>query len=225
MTNPHHATSFRSIGVDDILRQAGDRRLVVIAPHPDDETLGCGNLVAHAVRRGVKVAVIALTDGDASHPRSGRWPPAALGRLRIAELRRALARLGAGHAPLRRFGWGDGQVSAHGRARRLSGCLVALRAGVVLVTSDADHHLDHQAAFCLACRATRSLGLPLVRYAVWSRANADVRVGGRYKSAKRWAVAAHRSQVGGYIVDDAAGFRFSPTTLANLVGGGEQFQT
>ena len=224
MTNHHRATSFRTIGVDDILRQAGDRRLVVIAPHPDDETLGCGGLVAHAVRRGVRVAVVLLTDGDASHPGSERWPPAALGQLRIGELKRALARLGAGDALLRRLGWGDGKVSAHGKSLRLSSCLVALRAGVVLVTSDDDHHLDHQAAFSVAHQATRTLGLPLVSYAVWSRANTDMRVAGRYRSVKHWAVAAHRSQVGGYIADDPAGFRLSPTTLANLIGGSEQFQ-
>ena len=225
MTNPHRAPSFRSIGAGDILRRVGDRRLVVIAPHPDDETLGCGGLIAHAVRHGIKVAVIVLTDGDASHPGSERWSPTALGQLRIGELKRALARLGASHAPLRRLGWGDGQVANQGRVRRLSSCLTSLRAGVVLVTSDADHHSDHQAAFRLTCAATRCLGLPLIRYAVWSRADDGARVVARYRAEKRRAIAAHRSQVGGYIADDPAGFRLSPATLANLVGGSEQFQT
>ncbi len=223
MTNPHRAPSFRSIDAGDIVRRVGNRRLVVIAPHPDDETLGCGGLIARAVRHSVKVAVIVLTDGDASHPGSKRWPPGALGHLRIGELKRALARLGASDAPLRRLGWGDGKVATQGRARRLSSCLVALRAGVVLVTSDADHHPDHQAAFRLARAATRRLGLPLIRYAVWSRADNGERVAGRYRAEKRWAIAAHRSQVGGYIADDPAGFRLSPTALSTLIGGSEQF--
>lgn len=55
-----------------IIRAVGTRRLVIVAPHPDDETLGCGLLIAAAVRAGVRVAVIALTDGQASHPGSRR---------------------------------------------------------------------------------------------------------------------------------------------------------
>lgn len=208
-----------------ILRLANGRRLVVIAPHPDDETLGCGALMASALRRGVPVGVIALTDGDASHPSSRRWPPAALGRLRCGEQRRALARLGAGSSPVRRIGWGDGRIAGDADGRRLGRALVALHAGVVLVTSDADHHPDHQAAARLARSAARRLGLPLVTYAVWSRVNAVKSGSGRYRTRKRWAMAAHRSQVAGYIADDPAGFRLSPAALASLIAGPEQFFT
>ena len=74
---------------------------------------------------------------------SERWQPATLGRVRIGELKRALARLGASDAPLRRLVWGDGQVSKHGQARCLSSHLMGLHAGLVLVTSEADHHPNH----------------------------------------------------------------------------------
>ena len=198
-------------------------RLVVVAPHPDDETLGCGSLIARAVNRSIGVAVIALTDGDASHPGSQRWPPAALGALRAAEMRRALARLGAGNAPIRRLGWRDGRVTTDGDAGRLARVLVELRAGVVLVTSDADHHPDHQAAARLARAATRRLGLALVRYAVWSRVGGPKHRPDQYRAAKHWAMAAHRSQVAPYIADDPGGFRLSPTALASLTGGAETF--
>ena len=224
MTNPYRSTPFRSLDPATLLRWTGDRRLIVVAPHPDDETLGCGGLIAQAVRRGVKVAVVALTDGNASHPRSEKWPRARLGQLRIGELKRALRRLGGGDVPLRRLGWGDGEIGRQGCARRLCSSLVTLRAGVVLVTSDADHHPDHQAAFRLAQAATRALGLPLIRYAVWSRVNERGRLANRYRAAKRWAIAAHRSQVGGYIADDPAGFRLSPAALASLVDGSESFR-
>lgn len=206
-----------------MLRLAKRGRLVIVAPHPDDETLGCGALITSAVRYGVPVGVIALTDGDASHPSSQRWPPAALGRLRSGEQRRALARLGAGDAPVRRFGWGDGRVTGDAGGCRLSRQLVALRAGVVLVTSDADHHPDHQAASRLAQVAARHLSLPLVHYAVWSRVDAPQRGSTCYRLKKSWAMAAHRSQVAGYIADDPAGFRLSPAALASLISGPEQF--
>ena len=225
VTNTRRAPSFRSISPLDVLRRAGDRCTVIIAPHPDDETLGCGRLLAHAARRGVSVAVIVLTDGDASHLASKRWPPAALGRLRIGEMKRALARLGAGDAPIRRLGWPDGQVSTHGRMRQLATYLLSLNAGIVIFSSNADHHPDHQAAFRLARAATHRLGLLLVSYAVWSRANTAPAIIGRHRDAKRWAINAHRSQVGGYIADDPAGFRLAPRILACLVDGTEQLQS
>lgn len=223
MTNPHRQTAFRTVAPRTVLRLAKARRLVVIAPHPDDETLGCGSLIARAARTGVRVGLIALTDGDASHPGSRRWPPAVLGRLRRGEQRRAMARLGSGRAPIVRLGWGDGRVAAAGDLRRLCSRLVALRAGVVLVTSDADHHPDHQAAARLARAAAHRLGLPLLLYAVWSRVGTPRREPDRYRAAKRWAVAAHRSQVGGFIADDPAGFRLSPASLTSLIDGAEHF--
>lgn len=45
-------------------------RLVVLAAHPDDETLGAGGLIADAAARGVPVTVVVVTDGAASHPGS-----------------------------------------------------------------------------------------------------------------------------------------------------------
>lgn len=223
MPNPRRPAAFRRILAGGILRLAKGRRIVIIAPHPDDETLGCSKLIASAARHGARIAVIALTDGDASHPASRRWPPAALGKLRGGEQRRALARLGAADAPVRRFGWRDGRVAQVTDVRRLSRQLVALQAGIVLVTSDADHHPDHQAAALLARAAARGLGLPLVLYAVWSRVDAAQRVPGRDQTRKRWAIAAHRSQIAGYIADDPAGFRLSPAVLASLVSGTERF--
>ncbi len=223
MPNPRRPAAFRPILPAGIIRLARGRRIVVIAPHPDDETLGCGSLIADATRRGARVGVIALTDGDASHPSSQRWPPAALGGVRRGEQRRALARLGAGGASVRRLGWGDGRVRQIANGHRMTRQLVALRTGVVLVTSDADHHPDHQAAARLARAAARRLGLPLITYAVWSRVDAVQRGPGRNRARKRWAIAAHRSQVAGYIADDTAGFRLSAAVLASLVSGAERF--
>lgn len=40
-------------------------RIVVFSPHPDDETLGCGGLIARARRAGARVDVVFFTNGDA----------------------------------------------------------------------------------------------------------------------------------------------------------------
>ena len=38
-------------------------RLLVLAPHPDDEVIGCGGLIALHVREGRQVRVVVVTDG------------------------------------------------------------------------------------------------------------------------------------------------------------------
>ena len=92
-----------------------------------------------------------------------------------------------------------------------------------MVTADADHHPDHQAAAQLTRAAARRLRLPLVYYAVWSRVDTPRPGSTGYRRQKSWAMAAHRSQVAGYIADDPAGFRMSPGALASLISGSEQF--
>ena len=41
-----------------------DARVLVFAPHPDDETIGAGGLIFHLARRGVPVRVVFVTNGD-----------------------------------------------------------------------------------------------------------------------------------------------------------------
>ena len=58
---------------------------VVIAPHPDDEVLGVGGLLTLLARTGTAVHIVAVTDGEASHPESPTLTPRALAARRIAE--------------------------------------------------------------------------------------------------------------------------------------------
>ncbi|MFN4032756.1 MAG: PIG-L deacetylase family protein [Fimbriimonadales bacterium] len=91
---PHRWQPFPSL-------HAGDR-LLIIAPHPDDEVLGCGGLIAAAVAQGAPVRVVYLTNGDgftAAAALTARATPHAdeclqLGRLRQAEASNALQLLG-----------------------------------------------------------------------------------------------------------------------------------
>ena len=85
------------------------RRLVVVAPHPDDEVLGAGGLLQYMAAVGVETLVVAVTDGEAFYPGAaaqGYDLPA----MRAAESQVALERLGCGTTPIQRLGFPDGAV-------------------------------------------------------------------------------------------------------------------
>ncbi|MDX9690453.1 MAG: PIG-L family deacetylase [Alphaproteobacteria bacterium] len=67
--------------------------LLVIAPHPDDETLGCGALIARYVATGHKVRIMIVTDGRYSSP-STKLSPDDIARLRHHEAQNAIRTLG-----------------------------------------------------------------------------------------------------------------------------------
>ncbi len=225
--NPRPHPPFRTVRLTKrvSVRLAAHRCVVVLVPHPDDETLGCGLLIARLVRAGVRVAIVAMTSGDASHPGSRRWPPAALARLRQGELRRAVQRLGARRATVRFMGWHDGRLQDEGEARRIGALCHAMDAGLILASSASDHHPDHKACARIGMEVSRRLGVPLVQYAVWSRlAGATGRRGhDRHRPAKAWAAAAHRSQVGDYISDAPQGFRLSSQNLKQFINEPERY--
>ncbi len=94
------------------------QRVLIVAPHPDDEVLGCGGVIAAAVRMGVPVRVVYLTCGDgyagAATLLARRTPTPddflALGSLRIEEARRSAQRLGLTPDALVFLGYPDRQL-------------------------------------------------------------------------------------------------------------------
>jgi len=71
------------------------RRVVIVAPHPDDEVLGAGGLLAATAREGREQLLVAVTDGLGSHPGSRLWPASVLGAQRRGESAAALRELDA----------------------------------------------------------------------------------------------------------------------------------
>ncbi len=67
--------------------------IVVFAPHPDDESLGCGGLISEAVEQGIPVHVVMVSDGGASHPGSRKFPPKRVIAIRRSETLAALSAL------------------------------------------------------------------------------------------------------------------------------------
>ena len=86
--------AMRALPVADLEALTGDGPLLVLAPHPDDESLGCGGIIAEARARGHAVYVTVVTDGTASHPGSRTHTAARLQAVREKEVQAAVAELG-----------------------------------------------------------------------------------------------------------------------------------
>jgi LmbE family N-acetylglucosaminyl deacetylase len=158
-------TSLPRVAAAD-LRPAGP--VVVLAPHPDDETLGAGGtLAAWAAAGDLEVTVVAVTDGEGSHPGSPTLDPEELAERRHDERRRALETLGLDDPVLVRAGLPDGGVAGHRGA--LSEVLDdVLRPGAtVLAPIPGDGHPDHDVVAEVAGDVAARRGVALWRYAVW----------------------------------------------------------
>ena len=224
----------------DVTTIVGRAPLLVLAPHADDESLGCGGLIARACAAGLEVHVAVLTDGTMSHPHSAAYPAARLRTVREAEAAEAVAMLGVKPGRLVFLRYKDAAAPRSGRALRDAGDRLAalMRArgiGTVLASWRHDPHCDHVAAHRIAARACRLTGARQLAYAVWGwtlpaeRRLPRVRVRGwRLEIAaelpvKRRAIACHRSQMTGMILDDPSGFVLPEGLLGLCDRGFESF--
>jgi LmbE family N-acetylglucosaminyl deacetylase len=141
-------------------------RVVVVAPHPDDEVLGCGGALAQLAWAGHEIVVVGVTDGEGSHPGSMAWTPTLLARQRRRERLAGLARLGLS-SPVHALGLPDGGVAQQevSLAERL-GDLLQPR-DVVMTTWRLDGHPDHEAVGRAAAAATSQRGCRLWEVPVW----------------------------------------------------------
>jgi LmbE family N-acetylglucosaminyl deacetylase len=154
-------------------------RVAILAPHPDDESLGTGGLIQQAVAAGAEIRVLFITDGDNNPwpqrfverrwfidaPERARW-----GARRRLEGQRALDLLSDGRATSESLGLPDAGTLALWEAG-LPGPRPALeklfrdwRPTVVVVPSEVDRHPDHVAAHEYGLDAVRATGLHCLVY-------------------------------------------------------------
>jgi LmbE family N-acetylglucosaminyl deacetylase len=219
----------------DITTESAARSALVLAPHPDDETIACGATIARKVACGTPVQVVVATDSP-----DGR---------RRHECAEACRRLGVGPDALHFLGFPDGALET--RARELDAALRGLveqfRPEELLAPISVDAHPDHRVLAesvervrCDARRPDMRGDLIVLSYPVWfwnrwawvdrsTRLRSQrvelvrrplvatftmrprvVRTGG-FLAHKRNALAAHASQ------------RLDPTWLAMFLGSEELF--
>ena len=132
---------------------------LVIAAHPDDESLGAGGLVAALHGRGVRIEFLLATRGDAAHA-------ADLSSWRCAEFAAAVAQLAPGSSVIE-LSLPDGRLREHVRELAVRVADAARRADVIIAPWRGDGHGDHTAAGEVAAAVAARAGLPLLEYPVW----------------------------------------------------------
>jgi LmbE family N-acetylglucosaminyl deacetylase len=142
--------------------------LVVVAPHPDDETLGFGATAAMARSMGIDVTVVAVTDGGGSVPGLSELERTWLEKTRRVEMRNATSILGLGEAICLELP--DGYLAEREAelTERLAEIMAARPAGTwCAATWRGDGHPDHEAVGRSAAAVVERTDARLLEYPVW----------------------------------------------------------
>lgn len=195
----------------DVTSQTATRSCLVLAPHPDDETLGCGATIMRKVAACTPVQVVIATDGRHSH-HSTKLSVNAFVEIREEEARRAAAILGLSHEDVVFLRIEDGRLADHRRLLRdrLIDILDWMNPEEIFVSSIIDTHPDHRLLAKLArelAQARRDRPPLLYEYPIWFWDPRSWRHGHllelrarivrteEFRIRKSEAIAAYRSQV------------------------------
>ncbi len=149
-----------------------DGAVIVLAAHPDDESLGAGGLIARLHGAGVPVSVLLCTAGEASHPGSPTTTPDRLAARRLLEFGAALTRLAPG-APWQYLQLPDGRLAAHREQIRSALSVAAAGSGhnggpvIVMAPYRHDGHTDHDTVGSVAAEVCAAQGHGLLEYPIW----------------------------------------------------------
>lgn len=202
--------------------------ILVIAPHPDDETIGCGGTICLHTKRGDCVTVVFLSSGELGLKHltcEKAWA------MREKEAKAAATILGV--ARLRFLRQPDWMLGDHLKpaARELRPILRAEAPQLIYVPHLLEWHPDHQAALPILRRALKGWrgALPELRaYEVWTPLATHDQVEDitRMMPRKLKALRAHRSQMGEFKYERAVrGLNAFRGELAAKCRYAEVFQT
>ena len=218
---------------------------VVIAPHPDDESLGCGGTIALLKKAAKPVKIIFVSDGSMSHPNSKKYPVNKLIKLRQQEAIRAAEILGVPKTDciflllkdsLLPGNFDPGFTSA---VNLVATQLQKLQPSTILLPWKNDPHKDHRACWQMVNAALQQCGLQalLFHYLIWFWERGKLGKNDPLLKKINWrkvdisevvknkeaAIAAHGSQVTALVDDDADGFTLSPEVLSHFNDSFELF--
>jgi LmbE family N-acetylglucosaminyl deacetylase len=204
---------------------------LIVAPHADDESLGCGGVISLLRKYGQTVYIVLLSDGTLSHPNSKEYPAEKLRDLREKELLDAAAILGVSSENIIFCRYKDRNVpSTHHEkfdetVTNISKMINILKPDSIFVPWRRDPHPDHKAAFQLIS-SSDTLNAKIYEYPIWLEelGNTDDQPTNEESmpfrlnissvvNQKQDAISQHRSQITDLINDDPEGFQLSQEML------------
>jgi LmbE family N-acetylglucosaminyl deacetylase len=119
---------------------------LIIAPHPDDETIGCAIMIMRKIDAGADVHIVIASDGERSR-RASHHGPTGLASLRRQEALTAIAILGVPAENVTFLGFPDGRLAQHEAELRSRLAEIADRfpTDQIIGPALADAHPDHRA--------------------------------------------------------------------------------
>lgn len=168
----------------DATGQSSLRSCLVIAPHPDDETLGCGATIARKVQAKRRVNVMVCTDGRHSH-HSSLIPPNDLAQIREVECTEACKTLGVPKEDIEFLRYEDSHLSHRmdDLFHEITDAVAACKPDEILSPSPIDRNPDHRAIAAVMDELVRRgvVSCPVLEYPVW------------FWTARAWAKDSHGS--------------------------------
>lgn len=212
---------------------------LVVAPHPDDETLGCGAVIARAKASGQKVRVVIMTDGAAAG-KSAKITPEQLAHIRHEETLQAGKALGLAPEDIVFLRFPDTQTHLHveAMAAALRQQIADFQPQQIFSPFGIDLNPDHVSVATAMDRLVKNneVSCPVYEYPVWlplksllltpfsaeHKGRIRFNDSSAFLGAKRAALDAHRTQIENITGEDTW-FTLSPQFLARFFYGFELF--
>jgi LmbE family N-acetylglucosaminyl deacetylase len=151
--------------------QPPEKPTVILSPHPDDETLGSGGLIARLRSKGTDVTVIAVTDGENAYGDNG-----GLGEIREREQTNALGKLGVDPQHVIRFRFPDsGLKDCERRLVEVLQSVVTVNTHIIAPWRQ-DFHPDHEVCGRAAEAIARDREVQLTSYFFWTWHRGDRKI-------------------------------------------------
>jgi LmbE family N-acetylglucosaminyl deacetylase len=213
--------------------KSATQSILIVAPHSDDETLGCGGAIALLRQLDIIIKVLVVSDGTKSHPNSQTYPSHVLKKLREQESLAALNILGVTASAVTFWGMPDGAVDLSIQSEQAillaKQYLKDLQPSIMFLPWRKDNHRDHRASWQLLNTASQNLvnSPRILEYPIWGSIKQkdpmtesincwrlDI---SSVLELKQKAISQYRSQIGDLIDDDPQGFCLTPEMLQNFI--------
>lgn len=143
---------------------------IVLAPHPDDETFGCGQLISKMISSGKEITVVLFSGGGASHHGCCDLAPDEIATARLRKAEEILTELGVGKENIVSMDLPDGKLSCSIHAEdydKIKKLAEDKKSAAILAPHPQEGWADHMAVAALAQRLAEDSGKELFYYCVW----------------------------------------------------------